>query len=359
MNISLTTPINSLGYGNTGTNILHELTKVGHNVSLFLLGNKENIDVHESFHIDITRGFQNAAKYDENAPSIRIWHQYDLSQHVGKGMRVGFPIFELDTFTDQEKHQLQNQDRLFVCSKWAKTIIEKNEITTDTRVVPLGVDRGVFNEDKNVIVPNKTIFMNVGKWEVRKGHDVLIECFNKAFEPSDNVELWLCCDNPFLKSEETKKWHNMCNEGHMRNNIRIIPRQQDQHCLSKIMNKVDCGVFPSRAEGWNLELLEFMSMGKRVIATSYSAHTEFTNGHNTDLIYNVDLEPAYDGIWFNGQGNWAKLDEVYLNHLIGNMQAVHSLKQNKQLKINEDGIKTANEFTWKNTAEKIIENLID
>ena len=46
----------------------------------------------------------------------------------------------------------------------------------------------------------------------------------------------------------------------------------------------DCGLFPARAEGWNLELLEMMACGKQVIATNYSAHTEFCTKENSILI---------------------------------------------------------------------------
>ena len=56
------------------------------------------------------------------------------------------------------------------------------------------------------------------------------------------------------------------------------------------MAKTDCGVFPARAEGWNLELLEMMSCNKPVIATNYSAHTEFCDDKNCMLIDIEDME---------------------------------------------------------------------
>ena len=38
---------------------------------------------------------------------------------------------------------------------------------------------------------------------------------------------------------------------------------------SQTMAGADCGIFLSRAEGWNLGLLEMMAMGKPVITTNY------------------------------------------------------------------------------------------
>jgi hypothetical protein len=53
------------------------------------------------------------------------------------------------------------------------------------------------------------VFLNVGKWEYRKGHDVLLEAFNKAFEPTDNVRLVMNCHNPCCraKSREEERYN--------------------------------------------------------------------------------------------------------------------------------------------------------
>ena len=53
---------------------------------------------------------------------------------------------------------------------------------------------------------SKTVFFNCGKWEVRKGHDVLVEAFNLAFSELDNVELWMMCENPFFDEKEQSDW---------------------------------------------------------------------------------------------------------------------------------------------------------
>ena len=64
---------------------------------------------------------------------------------------------------------------------------------------------------------------------------------------------------------------------------------------------------PVPREGWNLGLLECMSVGLNVIATAYSAHTEFATEANCRLVRVDETEPAHDGQWCKGQGNWAKL----------------------------------------------------
>jgi len=350
MRLNLYAPTNKLSYGICGTNILKCLCQEGVEVSYFPIGpslpDKEIKKCHERAMVG----------YDRNAPCVKIWHQHGLQEMVGSGLHVGYPIFELDTFTPVELHSLSNCDALFVCSHWAKKIIEKY-IDVPTRVVPLGVDRSIFNPTTSYRTPRDTVFLASGKWEIRKGHDFLAEAFNKAFNSDDNVQLWMACSNPFLTEEQTNKWHTYYKQ-QCGDKVRFIPYVDTQSQLADLMSKVDCGVFLSRAEGWNLGLLEMMAMGKQVIATDYSGHTEFCHGKNSLLIDTEQVEPANDGIWFHGQGNWAKLGDKQLEQTIHTLRLIHQEKNKKgSLDVNTCGIDTAKKYTWTNSAKTIIKHL--
>ena len=360
MNLNVISPINQLGYGIAGLNIVKSLSELEHEISLFIIGQAEA----GPEHTDMLKSCINKAGVpDFSAPCIRIWHQHDMSQFVGTGTRVGFPIFELDTFTEQEMYHLDYLDKIFVCSQWAKDIVVTNlykkykndNLALNTHVVPLGVDRNIFREAPSS--RKETVFFNCGKWEVRKGHDILFKAFNEAFKEEDDVELWMMCENPFYSREENANWETMYKGSGLGNKIRMIPRQQTQNDVYNIMIQTDCGVFPARAEGWNLELLEMMSCGKQVIATNYSAHTEFCNHNNCLLIETDDTEPAQDGKWFFGQGNWAKIEDAQFNSLVEHLRMIHDLKQSGNLHTNSGGIATAKKYSWENTAKEIINAL--
>ena len=350
--INIITPINQLGYGIAGLNIVNGLHKAGHRVALFVIGQAE---APSNYHTVIKECSENAKMPNFNAPCVRIWHQFDMSQFIGSGDRIGFPIFELDKFTEQELHHLSSLDKVFVCSEWAKNVIKENGIRVKTHVVPLGVDSDIFQS--STLQRKDTIFFNCGKWEVRKGHDIIVEAFNEAFYQTDNVELWMMCDNPFLSEEEEQTWHNLYKKSRLGDKVRLIPRQQTQKDVYNIMKQTDCGVFPSRAEGWNLELLEMMGCGKHVIATDYSAHTEFCNESNCHLVGITDVEEARDDKWFFGGGNWASIKEQQIDQIISHMQKIHRLKQEEALRINHAGLETAERFSWGNTVKEIINAL--
>jgi glycosyltransferase involved in cell wall biosynthesis len=378
MKINIRAPICDTGYGVASRNIVCALHQLGVDVSLWPIG---TIRCAEKERGIIQSSIQKQENYSPVAPSIVLFHQFSLAEHVGKGPHIGFPIFELDKFTPREIHHLSNQDHLFVCSKWAKNIIinsikenykawkcdvdrkpfhnpdwSQQYFDSKIHVVPLGVDRDIFYNSSHTSNPNKTVFLTVGKWEIRKGHDFLIKCFDKAFSPKDNAVLWLCTYNPFLNKDNVLKWQDLINSCKNKDNIIVVPYQNTQEDLAKLMWASDIGVFPARAEGWNLELLEMMSVGKNVICTNFSAHTEFVNELNSNLIDISNTESAYDGIWFHGQGSWANLDDCE-EQCVMLMRKLHQQKENGVLTENTHGITTAKHFSWENTAKQIFKLL--
>ena len=349
--INLIAPINNLGYGVAGYNIFKSLYKINPSTTLYPISQPEFIDDY------VAAGINNQSEVT-GLPSVKIWHQHDLHFHVGKNKHIGFPIFELTTFNEDEKRSMAHCDVLFVCSRWAKDIVldQTNFSEKNIHVVPLGVDAETFRPSPPT--RSQTIFFNCGKWEKRKGHDVLLECFNTAFNQSDNVELWMMCDNPFI-GQNNQEWANLYKNSPLGDKIRMIPRQQTHKDVYNIMKQTDCGVFPARAEGWNLELLEMMACGKTVIATNYSAHTEFCNSDNTLLIDIDSLEQAKDGVFFSGlNGEWANFSESSKEQLITHMRTVYDLKNgSSNHSLNSSGIDTAKKFTWQNSAKELLNGL--
>jgi hypothetical protein len=97
-----------------------------------------------------------------------------------------------------------------------------------------------------------------------------------------------------------------------------------------------------------------MSMGKQVIATNYSAHTQYCDKDNAMLIDIKELELAEDKVWFHGQGKWAYLGNEQVEQLINYMRQVHKSKQEGSLSKNVAGVETAKRFSWENSAENLI-----
>jgi len=354
--LNLIAPIGYTGYGVAGLNILKELNERGVEVSLFIKGNP-NIDSQEEANL-VNDAINRTANPVSQNETLKIWHQNDLFERVGKGDYFAYPFFELDEFNPKEQASIKYPDIVLSTSVWAASVVEQYT-KEKSPVVPLGVDTTIFNATNHKAKKprNSFVILNAGKWEVRKGHDILIEIFNKAFTSKDNVELWMLPHNPFLNPQQTQEWESLYKTSDLADKVWILPRQRTHIDLRNVMLSADIGIFPSHAEGWNLELLEMMALGKQVIATNYSAHTEFCNRANCYLIDITKKERAFDGFWFDGKfGQWAHIGEEQIDQTVEHLRNLYrQWKEDGGVRSNVDGIITAQAFSWQNTVNKLEE----
>lgn len=337
------------GYGITGYNIWKKLYENDNETTLFTIGSPNIEDLWNKD--DLFRSISNQQRFNPKSSCLKIWHANDLIiRTAGKSPYGGLSFFETDHINQSEKIGYDLLDYIFAPSFWAKTILEENNIKKEIVVCPQGVDTDIFDgntpADKT---EEKYIFINIGKWENRKGHDILHIIFNKAFKKEDNVELWMLNTNPFLDQQQHEQWIKTYKETELGEKIMIFPRLPSQKTLSKVMAYADCGIFPSRAEGWNNEAIEMMAMNKPIIITNYSAHTEYCTNDNSYLVDISTLEPAKDDIWFDGSGNWAKIDTDQIDMFTEHMRYVYK----NNIRTNQNGLKTATKYSWQNTADII------
>ena len=354
MDINLNCPINQLGYGVVGINIFKNLIK-NNNVSLWPIG---PIDADESLHEDIRKSLQNSQKFTYDAPSLKIWHQFDMALHPGKGKKYGLTFFETNKLKENEIHNINFLDKIFVTSNWAKDVLLNSGIdNSKIVVVELGVDKSIFGTSKKD-ESKTTKIVCIGKWEIRKGHDLILDIIEKTFKPEDDFKLIMCCSNPFLSQEEQNHWISFFEKSKFFDKIIVLKdRLSTQNEVSKLMSGADIGIFPYRAEAWNLELAEMLSMGKNCIATNYSGPTEYAADAGAILIDPDGMEKAYDGKWFDGSSEWSKLGKTYIEKFSQSLRYIHDKKQKGELTLNNDGINYFNEYTWANTAKDILGEL--
>lgn len=353
--LNINCPVGKTGYGITSLNITKTLANsFGIDISLFPIGDNMELNNQEEKQL-FSQLLQNSATYDNSAPCLKIWHQHDLALRAGYGHYYSFPFFEIDTLNPREVHHLNSCNYLFTASKWSKEVLLDNGVKVPVYVAPLAVDTEIFKAPAKIKIDGGNyIFAHVGKWEHRKSHDFLLTAFEKAFDINDNVELWLLPHNMFLNEQEEKAWLNLVENNKLKDKIKIFNRLPTQYHLAEFIFYSDCGVFLSRAEGWNNEILEFMALNKPVIATNYSAHTEYCNKENCYLVDVKELEIAHDGKWFFGQGKWAKLSDNELEQTVNHLRYVYT----NGVKDNPVGLETANKYSWQNTCHIIDQTLM-
>jgi hypothetical protein len=350
---SFIAPYCRTGYGVVGAHLVREFGRLDANVAYFPLGGIDQSVVETP---TLPTMLARQGSYDDQAPSVRLSQQFDLALHVGRGPRIGFPIFELDRFRPNERHQLLRQDRLLVTCEWAKRVLLDDGISVPIDIVPLGVDRTVFHEGVMPVkrAAHETVFMQVGKLEPRKGQRELLRAFEAAFTPKDPVRLVLVCHNPFVSEAQFNELAAPFRRSPMASRITLITKPfATQRDLAPQMAAADAAVFAVRAEGWNLEALEMLSMGKTVIATDYSAHTAFLTPANARLIAVDALEQPAGAM----VGRWAAWGDAQHEQLVAHLRAVHAEKQQGTLARNEAGIATSQHCSWTASAQALLASI--
>lgn len=356
LSLNMNCPIGATGYGITSFNIYKSLRDLDIDIKLFPIGNNTYVD-NDRYQNMVIEDIKKQETFDKKDPFFKIWHQFDLANRIGIGKYVALTFFEIDRLKSIEKQMINNTDTIMVASEWAKQILINNNINVPIVVSPLGIDPEIFcTSVQNTVSKdnNKYVFLNIGKWELRKGHDILLDIFNDAFDMNDNVELWMLSNNPFLSDEENLSWAKMYLNSKLGSKIKILPRLNVHSDVAKLICLSDCGIFPARAEGWNNEVPEFFALNKPVILTNYSAHTQYATKENSYLLDIDGLTQAKDDKFFDGFGNWANLSDKFYEQAVETMRYVY----NNNIRTNPKGIETAKNLTWDNTAKIVRQTII-
>lgn len=359
--LSFMTPINRLSYGYAGWNICRQLIKQGIDVTLFPINTPTHADFDDPSDVILIQKNHHKEKiYNNEAPAIKLWHQFDLDLHVNtKGPHYSFPIFELDQLSEREKSHCNANDYLITCSEWGRQVLikETNKSADEIFNVPLGVDPTVFYPTPSR-QDDKCIFLSIGKIEIRKLSDLLPDIFAKAFTKTDNVELWMSFKNIFLTESDKQDWLNLYKNSPLGDKIKIVPRLNTQKDMAALINEADYLIQLSRCEGFSLPSIEGLACGKFVLAGDYGGQADFLDTANAYLVDIDEFEIAYDGKFFkNNIGRWASFKEKQIEQTVEHLRAMYKRKMERGTVFNQYGVTTAQEFTWENSAKKLVEIL--
>lgn len=349
MKLNLSAPINKTSFGYWACYTLKYLKNLDCDIRLLPIGNRP--DPENQFIQTVREALSHEDFFFYDSTCLKIWHPFDFTGMTGK-YNIGCTVFELEDLSQREAYSLKYLDKVIVPTKWAADVCLKSGISAS--VVPLGYEPSLFTETENN-PSDETIFANFGKWEIRKGHDILIKAFNAAFEKDDNVSLVMMPHNFFLNQSQIRAWEKMYKESKLGEKIQIIPRLENQEDVFNVMKQVNCGVFPARAEGWNLEALELMGCGKDVIITNCTGHTEFVDESCQIIKMKEEFETAFDDVFFKGFSKWRSFSEDSFDQLVEKLRFVHNNRNNRST--NHAAINRAQNFTWEKSIVKLLEEI--
>ena len=149
------------------------------------------------------------------------------------------------------------------------------------------------------------VFLHVSSCFKRKGVDVLLEAWAKAFTASDPVRLVIkTFPNPHNDVEQqladlAQRYPDLAK-------VEIVNRDVEQQELLKFYADADVMVLPSRGEGYNLPALEAMASGLPLIVTGHGGQRDFCGPQEARLL---DYRFARSGSHVSGHHSlWVEPD---------------------------------------------------
>ena len=282
---------------------------------------------------ELTRVETDKALNTCNDPILNIAITYGNKLNVlapCPGIRIGYTVWESTKLPDDWLEPMQIPDQLWTPSSFCKQVIVNHGFNSDKiRVVPEGIDPTIFHPNVTPLPGSDKIkgfkFLNVGKYEERKCTPYMIRAFDEEFKNTKDVVLILSCHNPFEKGfdirEKLGSLKLKCPE-----KILLINPVKEHQSVAQLYASCDAFLFPSRAEGWGLPIIEALACGLPTIVTNYSGQTEYLTKEMAYLLdyefedINIPFFASKDGYY----GQWARPDmdqfRYYLRYIYENQE---------------------------------------
>jgi glycosyltransferase involved in cell wall biosynthesis/Flp pilus assembly protein TadD len=213
---------------------------------------------------------------------------------------IGFTMFEGENLPKEWIEGCQYMEEIWVPTKFNyDTFIRAGVPKEKLRITPLGVDTKVFNPDMTLPMQIPGVkgfnFLSVFQWTKRKGWDILLKAYLKAFTKDDDVALVIRSYYRNDREAESLVRNYIESLGYKINDIpriSVISQPLRADLMPSLYKACQAFVLPTRGEGWGLPYLEAMAMGLPTIGTRFGGNLEFMRDDNSYLIDNLGIEPV-------------------------------------------------------------------
>ena len=209
---------------------------------------------------------------------------------------IGRMMTESSHLSAEEAREARDLDEIWVPSHFhadvfAKAGVPRSKLFTLPEAVNVDFYAGSRVPKKDGIFR----FVSVFKYERRKGADILLQSYWKAFKNSDPVELLIRSYKPSWE-RGSKNLNFVFNELALRYfgvpmsslaKVVWLDKELSKQGLKELYQRSDVFVLPTRGEGWCLPCVEAMANSLPIIVTNFSGPTMYLK---EELSYGIQPE---------------------------------------------------------------------
>ena len=272
-----------------------------------------------------------------------------------QGKLVVIQPWEFGSLPQAWVEQAKQVDEFWVPTNYVRNVYVESGIAADkVQIVPNGIDPERFHPDakpRSLATEKSFKFLFVGGTIPRKGTDILLDAFLKAFTASDDVALIIkdFGGSTFYKGQT---FGDRIAEMQRRPNapqIIYLDTEFAPEELPGLYTASDCLVHPYRGEGFGLPVLEAMACGLPVVVTAGGATDDFATD---DFAYRVPARRRGIGHEISGMktAGEAWLLEADVNALVERMKWITANRDAAKALGHKAATHVRENWTWNRAA---------
>ncbi len=220
-------------------------------------------------------------------PEIVISQHYPARAPDDRGDATLAMVFWEESLLPLETVAALNRDFngvLAPSASTAKALIDSG-VSVPVRIVGFAPDLAGFDQLRSVESrPHRPFtFLHVSSCFPRKGVDLLLAAFAKAFRSTDAVRL-VIKGFPNIHNDVPEQLARLKAADPGIAEITMINEDIDDHAMRKLLAEADAMVLPTRGEGFNIPAAEAMAAGLPLIVTGFGGHLDFCTADEARLV---------------------------------------------------------------------------
>ena len=291
--------------------------------------------------------------------------------------KIAYIVLETDALSRQQAEFLSGFNEYWTPNDSHGQVLEDHDGCITVRVVPEGASQFDVTIDDPLPEDGVLCLLSIGKFEKRKGHEVLLDSLEIVGEHTP-VRLLAHWDNPWnpkgsIQALKQRGYH--LNAGtYQKGDIRVKPMSPVtwQVDLVSSMRASHLAVFPHFGEGWGLAQLECIVNGLPTIGSAHTGSEDYMSAY--DICFSsacseitgqslpeesyvclrqpAERELAEDGIFYHGdKGYWYPVDPRHVANMILS-KSWDRIWPSQRVEIADH---MAEQYSWLKSAEKFIE----